>query len=108
MSCLRLSHLRYDSLSNDLNLASCRTLARMKSSFGCLFEHAISDLPRAPFDRIRFVKKKGLSLRFMILGSDVWKNLRGTPLTINDFGIRFLEKTLGGHPLRFVILGSDF
>ena len=70
----------------------------------------------------------GHPLRFMILESDFWKNVRAGPLAIDDFGIRFLEKklegntpcdlrfldqicnekSLGGHPLRFMILGSDF
>ena len=44
----------------------------------------------------------------MILGSGFLQNLRGTPLANHDFGVYFMQKPLGRHPLRFVILGSVF
>ena len=43
----------------------------------------------------------------MILGSESFQNLRGTPFAIYDFGIYFMQKPLGGHPLRSVTVGSE-
>ena len=47
-----------------------------------------------------------MPLRSVITGSGFLQNLRGTPLEICDTGIYFMQNPLGGHPLRFVILGS--
>ena len=44
-------------------------------------------------------------MRSVYLGSEFLQNLRGTPLAIYDFGICFMQKPLGGRPLRFMILG---
>ena len=43
----------------------------------------------------------------MILGSESLQNLRGTPFAIYDFGIYFMQKPSGGHPLRSVTVGSE-
>ena len=44
----------------------------------------------------------------LFLGSAFSQNLRGTPLAICDFGIYSAQKTVGGHPLRFMILELAF
>ena len=47
-------------------------------------------------------------MRFVILGAQFSKTLRGTLLAICHFGGSVFQKVKGGHCLRFVILGAQF
>ena len=46
-------------------------------------------------------------LRFIILEFILYKTFRGTPPAIYDIGNYFMQKPLGRHPLRSMILGFD-
>ena len=48
---------------------------------------------------------RGAPLAICVFGIRVFLNLRGTSLVMYHFGICFMQKPLGGHPLRFMTLG---
>ena len=86
---------------------------------------SLQNLKGTPFAICDFGKKPfgGHPLRSVTLGSEflqdlsgtplaiydfaIWvlQNLRGTPLVMYHLGICFMQKPLGGHPLRSMILG---
>ena len=71
-------------------------------------DHRAADRLLSPRERERENLKETHLAIYNFSGLFYVKVFRGAPLAIYDFRIYFMQKPLGGHPLRSVILGFAF